>query len=89
MDKPSMRTRVRSLAKGWKDRVSASPDIWDSSLKKDQGAADHLDDVSDWLELPQGFQAPDDDWARYRKSSTFDLDQATDEFDESAWSVYE
>jgi hypothetical protein len=58
-------------------------------LKKDQDSARHLEDVSTWLELPSDYRAPDDDGAQYRKSATFDLSQATDEFDESAWSVYE
>jgi hypothetical protein len=84
-----MRFRLRSVAKGLKDRVSATPDIWDSSLGKEQASTPHTEDVSAWLELPSDFRAPDDDWAQYRKSSTFDLSQATDEFDESAWSVYE
>ena len=48
-----------------------------------------MGDVSDWLELPPDFRAPDVDGAQYRKSTTFDLSQATDEFDEAAWSVYE
>ena len=41
-----------------------------------------------WNSLPD-FRAPDVDGAQYRKSTTFDLSQATDEFDEAAWSVYE
>jgi hypothetical protein len=85
----TIRIRLRSVAKGLKDRVSASPDIWDSSLKKDQDSAPHTEDVSAWLELPRDYRAPDDDGARYRKSATFDLSQATDEFDEAAWSLYE
>ena len=88
MGRSSISIRVRSLAKGLKERVSASPDVWDGSLKKDDDSARHIDDVSAWLELPSDYRAPDDDGAPYRKS-TFDLSMATDEFDESAWSVYE
>jgi hypothetical protein len=85
----TIRFRLRSAAKGLKDRVSASPDIWDSSSKKEQDSTRPTEDVSAWLQLPKDFKAPDDDWTHYRKSSTFDLSLATDEFDESAWSVYE
>jgi hypothetical protein len=76
------------MARRVKDRVSATPDVWDSSWKKEHDSR-HTEDVSDWLELPPDFRAPDDDGAPYRKSSTFDLGLATDEFDEAAWSVYE
>ncbi len=76
------------MAKGLKDRVHASRDIWHVPLEKDEDPAQHMGDVSDWLELPPDFRAPDVDGAQYRKSTTFDLSQATDEFDEAAWSVY-
>ena len=89
MGRSGIRIRVRSAAKGLKDRVSASPEIWDPSWEKDETSARHTDDVSTWLELPADFKAPDVDGAHYRKSSSFDLSLATDEFDESAWSVYE
>jgi hypothetical protein len=89
MGRSSIRIKVRSAAKGLKDRVSASPDLWDPSWGKDPASARHSDDVSTWLALPADFKAPDDDGAQYRKSSTFDLSLATDEFDESAWSVYD
>ena len=89
MGRSNISNRVRSVARGLKDRVSASPDIWDSSLKKEEGSAGHMDDVSAWLELPRDYRAPDDDGAHYRKSATFDLSLATEEFDEAAWSAYE
>jgi hypothetical protein len=89
MGRSGIRFRFQSAAKGLKDRVSASPDIWDSSWKKEDDSTRHTEDVSTWLELPRDYRAPDDDGAPYRKSSTFDLSLATDEFDESAWSVYE
>jgi hypothetical protein len=89
MCRSSIRIRVRSVAKGLKDRVSASPDIWDSSVKKDQHSPTQMEDVSAWLELPSDYRAPDDDGAQYRKSATFDLSLETDEFDEAAWSAYE
>ena len=89
MGRSSIRIRVGSVARRVKDRVSAAPDIWDSSGKKEHDSARHTEDVSDWLELPRNFRAPDDDGAQYRKSTTFDLSLATDEFDEAAWSVYE
>jgi hypothetical protein len=89
MGRSSIRIRVRSVARRVRNRVSATPDIWDSSWKKEHDLAPHSEDVSDWLELPPDFRAPDGDGAQYRKSSTFDLSLATDEFDEAAWSVYE
>jgi hypothetical protein len=88
MGRSNIRIRVRTAAKGLKDRVSASPDIWDS-LKKEQDSGSHTEDVSAWLELPRDFRAPDDDGAQYRKSCTFDFSMAAEEFDEAAWSVYE
>ena len=89
MGRSSIRIRVRTVAKGLRDRVRGSRDVWGVSWEKDDDAARHLGDVSDWLELPPDFRAPEVDGAQYRKSSTFDLSQVTDEFDESAWSVYE
>jgi hypothetical protein len=46
------------------------------------------DDVSDWLDLPPDFRAPDDDEAAYRRPSrSYDLSLADDDLDE-AWSSY-
>jgi hypothetical protein len=83
------RARVQSAAKGLKARVSASPHIWDEHGDSTQDEDTTLDDVSDWLELPADFKAPDHDDADYRRLSRFDLDRADFEPDEAKWSLYE
>jgi hypothetical protein len=75
MGNPSFRSRLRVGAGRLRARLSRSPDIWDER-------ADQMDDVSAWLELPQGFRAPDADDSAYRSSSRFELSRTGDERDE-------
>jgi hypothetical protein len=87
MGRASFRIRVRTAAEGLKDRFSVSPDIWDEPAEIGHDGAD-LDDVSEWLELPPDFRAPDDDEAAYRRSSNrYEITLADDELDE-VWSSY-
>jgi hypothetical protein len=88
MGRANFRIRVRTAADGLKARFSASPDIWGkpADSENDWGAQPH--DVSDWLELPPDYRAPDDDGAAYRRSSArYEISLADDELDE-VWSSY-
>ncbi len=88
MGRASFRIRVRTAAEGLKARFSVSPDIWDEPEDTGPDWAAQLDDVSDWLELPADYRAPDDDEAAYRRSSSsYEISLADDELDE-AWSSY-
>jgi hypothetical protein len=88
MGRATFRIRVRTAAEGLKERFSVSPDIWDEPEDTGHNWVAEPDDVSDWLDLPPGFRAPDDDEAAYRRSSSsYDLSLADDELDE-AWSSY-
>jgi hypothetical protein len=88
MGKANVRIRVRTAAEGLKARFSASPDIWDKPEDSEHDWATQLDDVSDWLELPPDFRAPDVDDEAYRRSSTsYEIPLADDELDD-AWSSY-
>lgn len=82
MGRPKLRLRVRSATEGLRARVSATPDIWDGYAGEGE-----LDDVSDWLELPPDFRAPDDDEGAYRRRSDLELDLA-DEYDDPRWKSF-
>ncbi len=88
MGRASFRIRARTAAKGLKARFSAGPDIWDEPADSGNDWGAQPDDVSDWLELPPDFRAPDDDQAAYRRSSAgYEICLADDELDE-VWSSY-
>jgi hypothetical protein len=59
MSRPSFRMRIRTAARGLKDRASASPDIWDERATGGQDWTEQMEDVSAWLELPRDFMARD------------------------------
>ncbi|HUJ65898.1 MAG TPA: hypothetical protein VLX59_10190 [Acidimicrobiales bacterium] len=89
MGRSSFRFRVRTAAKGVRARISASPDIWDETAQGQPDWATSGEDVSDWLELPPDFRAPDDDQFAYRRPSGLQMDLLSDEdFDDAAWSAY-
>jgi hypothetical protein len=89
MGKPSFRTRVRRAAEGLKARVSASPDIWDEVPENEGDWTPEMGGVAEWLELPQGYRAPDDDDTAYRRWSSFDMSRAGDDGDGSEWAADE
>jgi len=88
MGRASFRIRVRTAADGLKERLSVSPDIWDEPEDSGHDWVAEPGDVSDWLDLPPDFRAPDDDEGAYRRSSiSYELSLADDDLDE-AWSSY-
>jgi hypothetical protein len=88
MGRASFRIRVRTAAVGFKERFSVSPDIWDEPEDSGHNWVAQPDDVSDWLDLPADFRAPDDNEAAYLgPSRSYELSLADDELDE-AWSSY-
>jgi hypothetical protein len=88
MGRSSFRFRMRTAAKGVRARVSASPDIWDEAAPGEHDWATGGEDVSEWLELPPDFRAPDDDQFAYRRPSRLQIDLLSDEdFDDAAWSA--
>jgi hypothetical protein len=89
MGRSSFRFRVRTAAKGVRARISASPDIWDEAARGEHDWATGGADVSDWLELPPDFRAPDDDQFAYRRPSRLQIDLLSDDdSDDAAWSAY-
>jgi hypothetical protein len=88
MGRSGLRVRVRTAAEGLKARMSASPDIWDEPADREQDWVAELDDVSDWLELPPDFRAPDEAEPAYRRRPVnFEVAPGDDKLDE-AWSKY-
>jgi hypothetical protein len=88
MGRANFRVRVRAAAEGFKARISASPDIWDETPDRGQDWVAELGDVSDWLELPPDFRAPDDGEPAYRRLPiNFEMTLRDDELDE-VWSKY-
>jgi hypothetical protein len=88
MGSRSLRVRVRTAAEGLKARISASPEIWDEPADGAQDWIAELDDVSEWLELPPDFRAPDEGQPAYRRPPVkFETALGDDELDE-AWSKY-
>jgi hypothetical protein len=94
MGRPSFRIRVGTLVDRVRARVSVSPDIWDDASVDGRGADHHVDDVSDWLDLPPDFRAPDADEVAYLRSTRLDLgrldlDEAEEDLDDARWSIFE
>jgi hypothetical protein len=88
MGRAGLRVRVRTAAEGLKARISASPDIWDEPEDRRQDWVAELDDVSEWLELPPDFRAPDEGGPAYRRPPlNFEMTLGDDGMDE-AWSKY-
>ncbi len=88
MGRAGLRVRVRTATEGLKARISVSPDIWDEPADRGQDWVAELDDVSEWLELPPDFRAPDESEPAYRRPPVnFEMVLGDDELDE-AWSRY-
>jgi hypothetical protein len=88
MGRTRLLVRVRTATEGLKARISATPDIWDEPADRGQDWVAEMDDVSEWLELPPDFRAPDEAEPAYRRPPVnFEMVLGDDELDE-AWSKY-
>ena len=82
MGRSKLRVRIGVAAEGLRVRLSAASERWD---ERDLGR--ETDDVSDWLELPRDFRAPDADGTVCRRPPCLDMSDAEDDFD-SKWLSY-
>jgi hypothetical protein len=82
MGRSKLRIRIGVAAEGLRARVSAASDRWD-----EPDFDGETDDVSEWLQLPRDFRAPDDDGAACRRQPRLEMTAPEDDFD-SKWLSY-